>query len=95
MKKVTVYMMVLVGLVGFTACGGGIESDAKATAEKRCECDKFEKDNKADELKKCKDEAKKLEEDLEKKYVNKKDDKDLGKKVEEAYKAAYDACAKK
>jgi hypothetical protein len=95
MKKVTVYMMMLVGLVGFTACGGGIESDAKAMAEKRCECEKFEKDNKADELKKCMDEAKTLGEELEKKYESKKDDKELGKKAEEAYKAAYEACAKK
>ncbi|MBX3103057.1 MAG: hypothetical protein KF690_11150 [Bacteroidetes bacterium] len=95
MKKVAIYMMMLVGLVGFTACGGGIEGDAKAMAEKKCECEKLEKDEKADDLKKCRDQFSKLAEDMGKKYEDKKDDKDLNKKAEEAYEAAYKACSSK
>lgn len=93
MKKSMLFLMAGMFLFSLlTSCGGGIDSEVKDLAEKRCECKKLEKEDKEDDATKCYEEMEKTEDELEKKM------KDLDEKeqdrLEDLYDETYKACKK-
>ncbi|HBS88147.1 MAG: hypothetical protein A2W91_05270 [Bacteroidetes bacterium GWF2_38_335] len=90
MKNLTL-LIVAIFAISFIlpSCGGGLEGDVKALAEKRCECKKLDGDDKD----KCKDELDEMEEGLEKKVKDM--DKGEQEKLEKVYKETYEACKEK
>ncbi|MBN2680912.1 MAG: hypothetical protein JXR58_00245 [Bacteroidales bacterium] len=90
MKKSLLFLSVAMFVFAvITSCGGGIDSEVKALAEKKCECKKLEDDAKD----KCKEELEKMEQDMEKK-VKDLDEKEQDR-LKDLYKETYKACKEK
>ncbi|MCE3007094.1 MAG: hypothetical protein LW884_01920 [Bacteroidetes bacterium] len=93
MKRFTVAVLTAGLVLSLTACGGdGIEADATNIANKMCDCLKLQEAGKADEFGKCAEEMNKLGKEIEAKYEDLKENKELEEKAKTAMKEALKNC---
>lgn len=68
MKKVMLAASACVCMIAFVSCGGGVVSDARAIAQKGCECEKLAQGDDEEAASKCYDEIQQMAEDFWNKY---------------------------